>query len=65
MTLGCKTGFFPICVTGDWPLASIGPERHLGYAVQWFALAATLLGLYLWFGVRQAREVRDGLGSDA
>ena len=55
----------PASYLGDWPLASIGPERHLGYAVQWFALAATLLGLYLWFGVRQAREVRDGLGSDA
>lgn len=55
----------PASYLGDWPLASIGPERHLGYAVQWFALAATLLGLYLWFGVRQAREVRDGLDSDA
>ena len=55
----------PASYVGDWPLVSMGPERHLGYAVQWFALAATLLGLYLWFGVRQAREVRDGLGSDA
>jgi cytochrome oxidase assembly protein ShyY1 len=54
----------PASYVGDWPLASVGPERHLGYAVQWFALATTLLGLYLWFGVRQAREVRDGLGSD-
>ena len=43
----------------------MGPERHQGYALQWFALAATLLGLYLWFGVRQAREVGDGTGSDA
>lgn len=55
----------PASYVGDWPVVSMGPERHLGYAVQWFALAATLLGLYLWFGVRQAREVRDGIGSDA
>lgn len=55
----------PASYVGDWPVVSVGPERHLGYAVQWFALAATLLGLYLWLGLRQAREVRDGIGSDA
>lgn len=54
----------PASYLGDWPLVSMGPEKHLGYAVQWFALAATLLGLFVWFGVQQAREVRDGLHSD-
>lgn len=29
-----------------WAPVSMGPERHLGYAVQWFALAATLLVIY-------------------
>lgn len=53
----------PASYVGDWPVVAMGPEKHLGYAVQWFALAATLLGLYLWFGVRQAREVRDGFRS--
>lgn len=33
---------------GDWPLLNMTPHKHLGYAVQWFALAATLLGLALW-----------------
>ncbi|MNN94970.1 hypothetical protein D3C81_2137010 [compost metagenome] len=54
----------PASYLGDWPLVSMGPEKHLGYAVQWFALAATLLGLFVWFGVQQAREVRDGFHSD-
>jgi surfeit locus 1 family protein len=27
----------------EWQIVTMGPERHLGYAVQWFALALTLL----------------------
>jgi surfeit locus 1 family protein len=27
----------------DWPIVSLSPERHLGYAVQWFAMALVLL----------------------
>lgn len=55
----------PASYVGDWPVVAMGPEKHLGYAVQWFALAATLLGLYLWLGVKQAREVRYGFHTDA
>jgi len=32
------------------------PERHLGYAVQWFALAAALLGLVFWVAVKRTPE---------
>lgn len=32
------------------------PERHLGYAVTWFALAATLLVLWLAFSARTRAE---------
>lgn len=31
----------------EWTPVVIGPERHVGYAVQWFALAATLVILYI------------------
>ena len=31
----------------NWSPVEFGPERHLGYAIQWFALAATLLIIYL------------------
>jgi surfeit locus 1 family protein len=27
----------------DWIITAVQPERHLGYAVQWFAMALTLL----------------------
>ncbi len=31
----------------DWRPVEIGPERHLGYAVQWFALALTLVIIWI------------------
>jgi cytochrome oxidase assembly protein ShyY1 len=40
----------------DWPIVAMGPEKHIGYAVQWFALAAALLGLFIYFGLRKGRE---------
>ena len=33
----------------DWPAVALGVEKHYGYAFQWFALAALIVGLYLWF----------------
>ena len=36
----------------DWRPSDFGPERHLGYAFQWFALAATLVVLYLAWSFR-------------
>lgn len=40
----------------DWPVVAMGPEKHLGYAVQWFAMAAALFGLYLYLGWHQAKD---------
>ncbi|MGV8842157.1 MAG: SURF1 family protein [Pseudomonas sp.] len=34
----------------DWPVVAMAPEKHLGYAVQWFALAGALLGLFIYLG---------------
>jgi surfeit locus 1 family protein len=31
----------------DWQIKTMPPSKHLGYAVQWFALAGTLIFLYL------------------
>lgn len=43
----------------DWsPIPQIGPEKHLGYAVQWFGLAAALLIIYV--GVNTRRNGNDG-----
>ncbi len=44
-----------------WPLLNSTPEKHLGYAIQWFSMAAALLLLYLfrssnlWAWLRRGR----------
>ncbi len=40
----------------DWSPHEIGPERHLGYALQWFALALTLTIIYLVLSFRPVRK---------
>jgi surfeit locus 1 family protein len=32
-----------------WPAPDLGLQKHYGYAFQWFALCALILGLYVWF----------------
>ena len=49
----------PAALAVDWPIVGMGPEKHLGYAVQWFALAAALCALFIYFGIHQAKELRD------
>ena len=48
----------PASFQADWPVVAMSPDKHLGYAVQWFALAAALLGLFIHFGLHNARETR-------
>ena len=43
-----KTGFIR-----DWPIVSMKPSKHVAYAVQWFALAATLLILFVIVTIRR------------
>ncbi len=42
----------------DWPAPSTGVHKHYGYAFQWFALAALILGLYVWFQIIRPRVRR-------
>ena len=35
----------------DWPPVVTGVEKHHGYAFQWFALAALITILYVWFQI--------------
>ena len=37
----------------EWPAANLGIDKHYGYAFQWFALAALIALLYLWFQIIQ------------
>ena len=32
----------------NWAPAGFGPTKHFGYALQWFAMSAVLLGLLVW-----------------
>ncbi|MGC1331691.1 SURF1 family protein [Pseudomonas sp.] len=48
-----------------WPVVALGPEQHIGYAVQWFAMTLTLAGLYLYFGFHNKKEKRHGSGHES
>ena len=39
----------------DWPRPALGVHKHYGYAFQWFALAALIVGLYVWFQLVKPR----------
>ena len=51
-----------------WPPPAVDVHKHYGYAFQWFALAALILGLYVWFQVlapfRAGRAARADKVSD-
>ena len=49
----------PGVLVRDWPVISTTPEKHRGYAVQWFAMAAMLLGLYLYYSTRSETTSAD------
>lgn len=41
----------------EWKTVStIPPEKHIAYAVQWFGLALTLTGLFIWISSRKRSE---------
>ncbi len=39
----------------EWPAPAADVHKHYGYAFQWFALAALVLGLYVWFQLLKPR----------
>ncbi|MGS0755625.1 SURF1 family protein, partial [Roseateles sp. GG27B] len=43
----------------DWAAPATGMDKNYGYAFQWFALCALILGLYVWFQtIRPRRRTR-------
>jgi len=46
----------PGVYTKNWQPVITGPEKHYGYAVQWFCMATVLLGLALWLQFRSGNK---------
>jgi len=42
----------------NWEVRGIDPDRHLGYAVQWFAFAALAAAIWFALSLRKSGEVR-------
>ncbi len=42
-----------------WQLIKTGPEKHWGYAVQWFAMAILLVALFIWASISKKKPTRD------
>jgi surfeit locus 1 family protein len=42
----------------QWPRPAAGVHTHYGYAFQWFALSALILGLYVWFQLIRPQRAR-------
>ena len=40
----------------DWPLPSLGVEKHRGYAFQWYALAAMAFIFFVVTGIRRGKK---------
>ncbi len=47
----------------QWPAPAADVQKHYGYAFQWFALCALIIGLYVWFQLIRPR--RTGRRADA
>ncbi|WP_299202374.1 SURF1 family protein [uncultured Amphritea sp.] len=40
-----------------WPVVNMTPERHVGYAIQWFGLAIVLMGGCSWLVLHRKEQV--------
>ncbi len=41
----------------DWPIVMFMPERHMGYAIQWFVMAIVLLIAYCGFCLERLKKI--------
>ena len=38
----------PLALTAEWPVVNQSSSQHIGYAVQWFAMAGVLFLIGVW-----------------
>lgn len=43
----------------EWPAPTLGVEKHYGYALQWFGMAALQALLYFWFQIFKPNYLRS------
>ena len=46
-------------LTIDWPAVNTRPEKHTGYAIQWFAMAAALIVCWLYASISKTHRKLD------
>ena len=49
----------PGALITDWPMINTSPEKHYGYAMQWFLMALALVFLYAWAIVKTDSITKD------
>jgi len=49
----------PYIFQSHWMVVNNSPAKHIGYAVQWFAMAALLVILFLWASVKRDERLPD------
>lgn len=47
-----------------WPVTNMAPEKHEGYALQWFTMAFAVAAMWLFFSFPKARRQAGAEGSD-
>ena len=57
-------GQSPAALVGDWKTINIQPEKHTGYAVQWFAMAIALVIWFCFASSNLAALIRQKWGND-
>jgi surfeit locus 1 family protein len=60
-----QTAGAPDGLQRDWPVVSLGVDKHRGYAAQWFGLCALAGILYVWFQLIAPRRKRRSHVPDA
>ena len=46
----------PLIKQSNWVIANITPEKHMAYAVQWFAIAAVWIMIFISLGLKAKKE---------
>lgn len=54
----------PGALRPHWPIVNLAPEQHIGYAVQWFAMSATLVLAWLLANSNLWQWLRGAHGHD-